>query len=64
MTTPPQPPRRKHRALLIALIVVNAMVLLGRIWPEGAPPFAPAVDLGFLVVSLVYFATALRRLYP
>ena len=42
-----------------ALIVLNAVVLLGRLWPEGAPPFAWAVDLAFLVLCLL-FLVALR----
>ena len=42
------------------LVVLNAVVLLGQVWPEGAPPFARAVNVAFLVLSLVYFAWALR----
>ena len=37
------------------LVVVNAVVLLGQIWPEGAPPFAPTVNIAFLAVTLVLF---------
>jgi hypothetical protein len=42
-----------------ALIVLNAVVLLGRLWPEGAPPFARAVDLSFPALCLL-FLIALR----
>ena len=48
------------RFLLIALIVVNAIVLLGQLWPEGAPPFAPYVNVAFLIVALIYFVRQLQ----
>jgi hypothetical membrane protein len=40
--------------IAIALIGLNAMVLLGQIYPEGAPPFARIVNIVFLVGSLVF----------
>ena len=43
------------------LVVLNAVVLLGQLWPEGAPPFARVVNILFLVLSLAYFAVQLRR---
>jgi hypothetical protein len=51
---------RFGRPLVILLIVLNCIVLLGQLWPEGAPPFARVVNILFLVLSLAYFATALR----
>jgi hypothetical protein len=48
------------RPFLIFLVVLNCIVLLGQLWPEGAPPFARAVNILFLVLSLVYFISALR----
>lgn len=48
------------RAFLITLVLLNLVVLLGQIWPEGAPPFARIVNIVFLVGSLVYFVLALR----
>ena len=54
-------PRRAHRTVLIVLIVLNAVVLLGQLWPAGAPPFARNVNILFLVASLVYFVRALGR---
>ena len=53
-----------RRAFLVVLIVLNAVVLLGQLWPEGAPPFARAVNVLFLVLSLAYFVAALRRGEP
>lgn len=49
------------RPLLLLLIVLNAVVLLGQLWPEGAPPFARAVNILFLVLSLGVFILLTRR---
>jgi hypothetical protein len=49
------------RWLLIVLLVLNVMVLLGQIWPAGAPPFARAMNLTFLAASLASFAWLLGR---
>ena len=49
------------KSLLLVLIVLNVVVLLGQIWPEGAPPFARTVNIAFLVASLLYFLWQLRR---
>jgi|GEM_PF-1873430 len=46
---------KSNRYILILLIVMNLMVLLGQLWPEGAPPFARFVNIIFLILSLVYF---------
>ncbi|MBI3097321.1 MAG: hypothetical protein HYY93_03615 [Planctomycetes bacterium] len=48
------------RNALRLLIVLNIVVLLGQIWPEGAPPFARAVNIVFLASSLVWFLRAAR----
>lgn len=49
------------RLVLGVLTLLNAVVLLGQIWPEGAPPFARGVNVAFLVLSLLYFVAALLR---
>jgi hypothetical protein len=49
------------KTTLIVLIVLNAIVLLGQIWPEGAPPFARIVNIIFLVATIVYFVSMLRN---
>ncbi|SCY90566.1 hypothetical protein [Flavobacterium caeni] len=50
----------KNRPVLIVLLLLNAVVLLGQLWPSGAPPFARYVNIAFLVSSLLYFVWALR----
>jgi len=52
---------RNHRTILIVLIVLNLIVLLGQVWPEGAPPFARTVNILFLIGSLMFFISMLRR---
>lgn len=49
------------RWLLIVLIVLNVTVLLGQIWPAFAPPFARAISITFLAMSLAAFAWLLGR---
>lgn len=49
-------PRSAPTAVLGVLLLVNCVVLLGQIWPEGAPPFARGVNIAFLVATLVFFA--------
>ena len=50
-----------HRMILVALMLVNAVVLLGQLWPAGAPPFARAVNIAFLAASFLYFLQAFVR---
>jgi hypothetical protein len=49
------------RIFIIVLIILNAVVLLGQIWPEWAPPFARIVNILFLVLSFGYFVLSLRN---
>lgn len=49
------------RALLLLLVVLDAIVLLGQLWPAGAPPFARVVNIVFLALNLVVLLLLLRR---
>ena len=44
---------RRVPALRWVMLLLNAVVLLGQLWPEGAPPFARVVNIIFLVASLI-----------
>ncbi|MES2765974.1 MAG: hypothetical protein V4642_08905 [Bacteroidota bacterium] len=44
-----------RKAVVIILLILNTIVLLGQLWPEGAPPFARIVNILFLVGSFVFF---------
>ncbi len=50
-----------QRTLVTILLVLNVVVLLGQLWPAGAPPFARTVNIVFLVGSLLYFLRALLK---
>jgi len=49
------------KSILIALLVLNSIVLLGQIWPDGAPPFASVVNVLTLIFNLLFFFDLLRR---
>jgi len=49
------------KAILIVMLVLNAIVLLGQLWPEGAPPFAGIVNLITLGLNLVMFLILFRK---
>lgn len=48
-----------NKPILIILLVLNAIVLLGQLWPEGAPPFARVVNITFLVGVMLFLLRAL-----
>lgn len=48
-----------RRAMLVVLVVLNAVVLLGQLWPAGAAAFAKTVNIAFLVSSLGDFGWSL-----
>ena len=52
---------KNNRIFLIVLILLNIVVLMGQVWPEGAPPFAHKVNVLFLILSLLYFIMAIRK---
>ena len=49
-----------RRFVVVLLLVLNAVVLLGQLWPEGAPPFAWTVNVAFLSANLLFLLAALR----
>lgn len=52
---------KKSILILGVLLLLNGIVLLGQLWPEGAPPFARTVNIIFLALSFVYFITAMLK---
>lgn len=48
-----------RKPILIVLLVLNAIVLLGQLWPEGAPPFARTVNIIFLVAVMAFLLRTL-----
>jgi hypothetical protein len=49
----------QRKIIVITLFILNSIVLLGQLWPEGAPPFARIVNIIFLIGSLIYFMSIL-----
>lgn len=49
------------KPITIVLLVLNIVVLLGQLWPEGAPPFAKTVNIIFLSGSLLFFLYLLKK---
>jgi hypothetical protein len=50
-----------NKVLIVVLIILNAIVLLGQLWPQGAPPFARVVNILFLICSLIFFLVLLVK---
>lgn len=48
-----------RKIVLIVLLILNTVVLLGQLWPEGAPPFARIVNIIYLLISFGFFLSLL-----
>jgi hypothetical protein len=55
------PQMRIPRALIVVLLILNAIVLIGQVWPAGAPPFARAVNVATLIGNVIVFIVWLGR---
>ncbi|MCF8451410.1 MAG: hypothetical protein K9G49_16175 [Taibaiella sp.] len=44
----------RSKPILLVLLILNLIVLMGQVWPEGAPPFARYVNVIFLVFNLIF----------
>ncbi|MGE5478883.1 MAG: hypothetical protein ACM3U1_00485 [Chloroflexota bacterium] len=49
------------RPFVIALLILNLIVLLGQVWPEGAPPFARIVNVATLALNLIFLISQFLR---
>lgn len=52
---------KTNKIIFVVLLVLNFVVLMGQVYPEGAPPFARAVNIVFLLTSMLFFIIQLRR---
>jgi len=50
-----------NKPLILVLLMLNIIVLLGQLWPEGAPPFARFVNIAFLAATLFHFVMVWRK---
>ncbi|PSG90758.1 hypothetical protein C7H52_05650 [Aurantibacter aestuarii] len=53
--------KKISKPFLSILLITNCTVLLGQIWPEGAPPFARIINIIFLVTTLIVFISILFK---
>ncbi|NHM06056.1 hypothetical protein G4D82_02385 [Flavobacterium sp. CYK-4] len=53
-----------EKGILFVLILLNTIVLMGQVWPDGAPPFARTVNIVFLVASFLYFSIMISKKKP
>jgi hypothetical protein len=51
----------KKGPILIFILVLNSIVLLGQLWPEGAPPFARIVNIITLIFNLIIFIAMFKK---
>jgi len=51
----------RKKPILILIVVLNCIVLLGQLWPEGAPPFARIVNIVTLVLNLIVLLTLFKK---
>jgi hypothetical protein len=51
---------KNKKLILILLILLNSVVLLGQLWPEGAPPFARTINIATLILNVIYFIVYLN----
>lgn len=49
-----------RKSILSILLVLNVLVLLGQLWPEGAPPFARVVNIITLFCNIAFFGAFIR----
>ena len=49
------------KSMVIILIVFNTILLLGQLWPAGAPPFARYVNILTLGLNLIFLIWYWRK---
>lgn len=54
-------PSKFVKTAVIILLVLNLVVMLGQLWPEGAPPFAGTVNIAFLTLNALFLIATLAR---
>ena len=50
---------RSKKIFASVLLLLNSVVLLGQLWPEGAPPFAGVVNILTLILNLIFLIVLL-----
>lgn len=53
---------KNNKVFLLLLIILNTMVLLGQLWPAGAPPFANLVNITTIILNLILLISLLKKI--
>lgn len=52
---------KNNRIIVVVLVILNSVVLLGQLWPEGVPPFAMTVNVLTLILNLLFLVMLLIK---
>jgi uncharacterized membrane protein YozB (DUF420 family) len=52
---------KNQNLFLIILLILNGIVLLGQLWPEGAPPFARTVNIITMILNIIFVFSLFRK---
>lgn len=50
----------RNKTFKLILLFLNSIVLLGQLWPEGAPPFARYVNITTLIFNLIFLISLIK----
>jgi len=53
--------KKSRKLFLILLILLNTIVLLVQVYPQGVPPFARIVNIFFLAANLIFIFSLIGR---
>ena len=53
--------KKNGKLILVVLLILNSTVLLGQLWPEGAPPFAGTANIVTLVLNLIFLVACIVK---
>ncbi|HRG33064.1 MAG TPA: hypothetical protein PLN76_07275 [Saprospiraceae bacterium] len=45
----------QSKYFIATFLILNGIVLLGQVWPEGAPPFARVINIIVMASDFLYF---------
>ncbi|AZA56466.1 hypothetical protein EG349_16785 [Chryseobacterium shandongense] len=53
--------KKYRKIVLVVLAILNSVVLLGQLWPEGEPPFAKTINILTLILNIVFIVNLFFR---
>lgn len=52
---------KNSKLILVLLLILNSIVLLGQLWPAGAPPFARTANIVTMILNILIFIFFLSK---